>query len=125
MYKPTIQIDTQEIKKALRWTDVNFLNFVTKASLALNRIAIRKAKKNFKSRFNVKNHNFKYVDKYSVLKSFKTFRLKSQQGTTLLKNKSFHAYFLEHGATIKQKNKECLTLCPSTYRETCLVSGTP
>jgi len=109
MYKPTIQIDTKEIKKALRWTDVNFLNFVTKASLAVNRIAIRKAKKNFKAKFNVKNHNFKYVDKYSVLKSFKTFRLKSQQGTTILKNKSFHAYFLEHGATIKPKTKEYLT----------------
>ena len=106
-----IHVDTKEVQKKLEGTTLKMNTIIVKMQHAVNRLAIKKAKSNFKAKFDANNHGKAVLEEKTkkILSSFKTVKNKRVKGATQVKNTAFHAKFLELGAEIHAKNYKYLT----------------
>lgn len=105
------KVDSQEVIEKLKGTTLRVDQTIFKMQTAVNRLAIKKAKQNFTSRFSTKPQN-KYVLKGELKKltsNFKSMKNKKVKGGTQIKNLSYYAKFLEFSAEIHAKKGKYLT----------------
>lgn len=105
------KVDSQEVIEKLKGTTLRVDQTIFKMQTAVNRLAIKKAKQNFTSRFSTKPQN-KYVlqgDLKKLSTNFKTMKNPNVKGGTQIKNLSYYAKFLEFSAEIHAKKGKYLT----------------
>lgn len=105
------KIDEKEVIEKLKGTTLRIDQTIFKMQTAVNRVAIKKAKQNFQTRFSTKPQN-NYVLKGELKKltsNFKSMKNKKVKGGTQIKNLSYYAKFLEFSAEIHAKKGKYLT----------------
>ena len=105
------KIDEKEVIEKLKGTTLRIDQTIFKMQTAVNRVAIKKAKQNFQTRFSTKPQN-NYVlkgDLKRIYSNFKSMKNKKVKGGTQIKNLSYYAKFLEFGANIEAKKRKYLT----------------